>query len=365
MIAGVGQYSPVFARCERPVSSVSSPQVGPTDSVQVSAPPVVSKRPARGFARTALNSAANACKGALFGPVAHYAGKAAAALGKTPAPRKPNIPPSELGPLPHATLKRPIVFVAGWHTRPDRFGPVTEKLTENGSNGGAVGYIKSGKVYSDPHCTAELTAPPKDMKVFVSLLESASTAPDDAQPEFAQNLQTIQRLTDGATMDMMPFSMGGLETRVWIDQHEHPNMGKVLFLATPHQGAGLAGLSHHLLEGKNRGWDTDWLLGIKQVTQEDKGSLEWLRPHSDKREDLNSRWPLQKSRVEDVLCLGSNGKKTVGTHGLLRRGDGMVPEQSLKLEDTAVEVLDEKCAHGELIQSPQVYTRMLSFFDWA
>lgn len=364
MIVGVGQYNPVYARCDRPLPSASAPTVDQTDSVEPFSPP---ENPSgQSLARSALESCAGACKGFLFGPVAHYAGKLVAAVGKTPAPRKPKIPPSALGPLPSAKIEQPIVLVAGWHTYPERFVALGDKLTENGSNGGAVAYVKQGEVYSDPHCTQKMAQPPKDLKVFVSLLESNRTAPDDAQPEFDQNMSTIQRLTNGATMDITAFSMGGLELRLWVDRHKDANIGKILLLATPNQGAGLAGLSHHLLEGKKRGWDTDWLLRIKDVTEQDEKSLQWLRPHSELREDLNSRWAVQKSRVQEVLCLGSASKITLGKHGSLSKGDGMVPFSSLRLDDsTPVEVIEDDCTHGELIQSPKVYQRMLSYFGWA
>lgn len=361
MIAGVGfvSHMPVY-RSAGPVASARAEALDRVEPFSTPEP----ERPHRNLARSALSAASQACKGALFGPVAHYAGKVVAAMGKTPARRQPKIGPSQLGPLPQATLSRPIVFVAGWHTEPRRFLAVGEKLTEAGSNGGVVGYLKAGQVFSDPDCSQPIASPPADMKVFVSLLASNRTAPDDAQPEFQLNLETIQRLTGGATMDVAAFSMGGLETRVWLDQHQHPNMGKVLFLATPHQGAGLAGLSHHLLEGKQRGWDTDWLLGIKDVTLEDAHSLDWLRPSSSERGDLNRRWQVQKGRVEEVLCLGSGSKRTVSGRGLTR-GDGMVPASSLAPDGTPVELVDETCTHGELIQSPKVYTRMLSYFGWA
>lgn len=365
MIASVGLTNLSPVRFDRPRPSVSpSPDAGLTDQVEPFSAPTSAPRP-RNLADQALTAAGNACKAALFGPVAHYVGKVVVALGKAPEPRKPAVPPSELTDLPKASLSRPVVLVAGWHTNPLRFGPLTEKLTEDGSNGGAVGYLKGGQVFADPHCTQTLENPPADMKVFVSLLESDRTDPEAAQPELTQNLQTVQRLTGGATMDFVPFSMGSLQTLYYVDQHEKPNIGKVMFVAAPLQGAGLAGLSHHLLEGKDRGWDTDWLLRIKDVNEYDRGALQWLRPHSEQREDLHSRHDIQRARVEDMMCIGSHAKKTLGANLWVGPGDGMVPVSSMKLGNVPVELVEDKCPHGELIQSPSIYQRMLTYFDWA
>ncbi len=315
----------------------------------------------------ALAAAARAGRAALFGPVAQCVGKVVCGLGKTPTWCMPNIPPSELGPLPSSTLQRPLVFVHGWHTHIERFGAIGEKLTEKGRNGGRMGYVQQGLFFSDPHCQQPLANPGPDTLVFVSVLTSSRMAPDEAQPELSQNLAAIKKLTGQEVVDVTAFSMGGLATRLFLDQNEDHGIGKLLFIATPQQGAGLAGLSLGLLDAKARGWDTEWLLVGKDVREEDRRALEWLRPSSEPRADLNSRWPQQRERVEAVLHLGAASRTTVGTKfGWPGKGDGLVPLASLALEGLPVEVLqDQTSKHGELIQSPEVYLRMRDYFGWS
>lgn len=358
---------PLSVHWDRPVRSSSTPETPAPDRVD----PLPSQSPAppckKGLGAQALAAASGACRAALFGPVAHCVGKVVCAVGKTPTYRKPNIPPSELGPLPSASIQRPLVFVHGWHTHIERFGPIGQKLTENGGNGGRVGYVQQGQFFSDPQCQQPLANPDPGMKVFVSVLTSNRMAPDEAQPELSQNLAAIKKLTGQEVVDVTAFSMGGLATRLFVDQNEDHGVGKLLFIATPQQGAGLAGLSLGLLNGKARGWDTQWLLVGKDVREEDRRALEWLRPNSEPRADLNSRWPRQRDSVEAVLHLGAASRMTVGTTiSWPGKGDGMVPVGSLALEGLPVEVLQDKTSkHGELIQSPEVYLKMRDYFGWS
>lgn len=356
---------PVSLRWDRPVRSSSTPEPETSDTVEPFASP--QKPSSKGLGAQALAAASGACRAALFGPVAHCVGKVVCTLGKTPQYRKPNIPPSQLGPLPSASIQRPLVFVPGWHTHIERFGPIGQKLTENGGNGGQVAYVQKGQFFSDPTCQQPLANPGQDMKVFVSVLTSNRLAPDEAQPELSQNLAAIKKVTGQDRLDVTAFSMGGLATRLYVDQNEDHGLGKVMFIATPQQGSGLAGLSLGLLDGKARGWDTQWLLVGKDVREEDRWALEWLRPSSQPRSDLNSRWPKQRDSLEGVLHLGAGSRTTVGTKlSWPGKGDGMVPVASLALEGLPVEVLkDQTSKHGELIQSPEVYLRMRDYFGWS
>ena len=132
--------------------------------------------------------------------------------------------------------------------------------------------------------------------------------------------------------------MGGLSTRVYLDDGGD-KVGRFAMVATPNQGSALAKLSSWLIELKQKGRSVDAILDLKHVQAKDHEALHWLRPTDGHRpnlhlQDINSRWPNQRARVEDAKVFGSVGKsKTYTTYIWPTKGDGTVTGKSLLLPE--------------------------------
>lgn len=316
---------------------------------------------------------------ALCGPIAVAVSKAGEALeklgqrqgwwdelGKTYKP----LPPSLLKDLPASNLERPFLLVPGFHTPKDRFHHLVEKLTENGANGGRAYFVSKGKFYADEDCTIRTTPQGKEARVFVAVFDSTNTPPDQAAPDLAASLKAIQEFTGQPKVDVTAYSMGGLASRVYLDQGGD-GIGKLMMLGTPNQGSAMSRSALGLLDLQRWGYDTDWLLTRKPLDQSDRHALGWLLPVSGgsknpQLEDLNSRWDSQRSRTEAIRLVGSNSRFTFGRYFIPARGDGTVTGSSLRLEGEHTVFLKDPNhrSHGLLFSNPQSYTEMRSFFRW-
>lgn len=316
---------------------------------------------------------------ALCGPVAVAVSKAGAALEKLGQRKgwwkqlgkiyRP-LPPSLLKDLPPSKLERPFLMVPGFHTPKDRFDHLVEKLTEDGSNGGHAYYVARGQFFLDKDCTLQATPDPSTARVFVAVFDSTNTPPHEAGPDLALSLKAIQEFTGQPKVDVCAYSMGGQASRLYLDQGGDA-IGKLMMLGTPNQGAALARTSLGLLDLQRSGYDTDWLLSRKPLTQEDRFALGWLLPvdggsQNPQLSDLNSRWDHQRSRTEAVKLVGANSRFTLGRWFIPAGGDGTVTGSSLELkgEHTVFLKNPNHRNHGLLFSNPQTYTEMRSFFRW-
>lgn len=277
------------------------------------------------------------------------------------------LPPSKLNDLPPAKIERPIVLVPGWQTPQDRFDHLAEKLTGNGANGGRVYFVRNGEFFSDLECTKQLMVKDADARVFVAVFPRPNTPPHETASDLAASLKAIQGLTGSAKIDVTGYSMGGLATRVYLDQGGDA-IGKFMMLGSPNQGASMARSALGLLDLQAQGYDTDWLLSRKPITEADRQALGWLRPVNTNPQlaDLNTRWDQQKSRVENVRVLGSRSRPTLGPAFLPTLGDGTVPAASLTPPGESAVYLNDSSHrnHGLLFSNPDTYMEMRDFFGW-
>jgi pimeloyl-ACP methyl ester carboxylesterase len=278
------------------------------------------------------------------------------------------LPPSKLGELPPAELGRPVVFVPGFHTPKNRFDHLLEKLTGAGGNGGRAYYVRDGEVFADQACTQK--AEPKDGRVFVAVFPTTNTPPNEAGPQLGRSLETIQRLTGMPKVDVAAYSMGGLTTRVYLDMGGEA-VGKFMMLGTPNQGSAMARSALGILDLMENGWDVQWVAARKPLQNSDRPALGWLLPvkigsDNPQLEDLNSRWPQQKARTEDVQLVGSNSKYTMGRYFMPDVGDGTVTARSLQIDGENVTWLKDPSHlnHGLLFSNPDTYHEMHRFFGW-
>ena len=283
--------------------------------------------------------------------------------------KKP-LPPSVLTDLPEARIERPIVLVPGWQTPEDRFDHLAEKLTGDGKNGGRVYYVRNGEFFADLDCSQRMMASDADAKVFVAVFPSANTPPNETADDLGRSLKAIQQLTGSEKVDVTGYSMGGLASRVYLDQGGDA-IGKYMMLGTPNQGSSLTRSALGLLDLQQKGYDVQWLLSRKPLTESDRAALGWLRPVdggsvNPQLSDLNSRWEQQKSRVEMVRLLGSHSRPTLGRYFMPALGDGTVAGFGLKIgsEEPVFLKNHHHRNHGLLFSNPDTYLEMRSFFGW-
>ena len=282
------------------------------------------------------------------------------------------LPPSLLHDLPEAKIQRPVLLVPGWQTPEDRFDHLAEKLTADGANGGHVYYVRNGEFFADLDCTRRMmTADTRgDAKVFVAVFPALNTPPDQTAPELAKNLKAIEALTGSAKSDVVGYSMGGLATRLYLDQGGE-QVGNFMMLGTPNRGSALSRISLGLLDLDSWGYDTRWLLSRKPIDESDREALGWLRPVTGGKAnpqlaDLNSRWEGQKARTEAVRLVGSHSRPTLGRFFVPVLGDGTVAGNSLQIGDEKPHFLSDSRHrnHGLLFSNPETYLEMRDFFGW-
>lgn len=355
----IGAIRPASAAFTRPAAAAAAPAAQPpAESVELS-----QKTPEPVGLKGALKTAQETCRRVIFGPVAHGLGRAFAAVGFKPKEFDPPVPPSQLTDLPDARIERPLLCVHGWHGEMKFFGPLLDKLAEGGNPGA---YVQNGRFFRDEECQHEIQPGP-ETRAFVTVFSSFKWCPDSAMPEMRANINAIQDLTGQAVVDLAGFSMGGLCSRLYLDEHEDPAIGKLLMIGTPNQGVGMAAVTNWGLDGQDEGYDLRWLLDIKGVDADDREALEWLRPGSQPRAELNKNWPRQKARVEDALAIGAADRLTVGNSLQPTRGDALVPFSSLGVDDLPVKCLSSKgpySRHGALMTHPETYLTMKDFFGW-
>lgn len=357
-----------LAWAARAQSAAAPTPQAPSDQVHLSGQTAAPRVDLPRLKRNALYGAACATINFIVGPVAAGVGWVLEKRGMALQDRVSEPPPNKFDDLPSSKVERPVMFVHGWHSELEFYDDLTGKLTEGGANGGRVGYVQDGKLFADAECTQKLANPTADMKVFLSVFKSNRSDPSVTAPELRNNIELVRKLTGSEKVDVASYSMGGLATRQLAADHpDDHHVGKFLMLGTPNQGAGLAGLVARGLEMEREGWNVRWLLAWQNMTQQDTGAVEYLRPTSPEREALNTRWPAQQATFEATLHLGSKSRLTPSKLLLPMWGDGTVTEKSLHLPGLEVRHLETAGRYGNhanLLHNPDTYLQSREFFGW-
>lgn len=282
-----------------------------------------------------------------------------------------------LAALSSAHLRRPFVFVPGFNTPERQLRPLIDKLCEGGQAGEPV-FVQDGRFFQDFDCRkpCDLTAGPES-RVFVARFQRMDQPPDQTAPQLAADLQAITQLTGSTKVDVAGFSMGGLSTRVYLDNlaasgAKTSPIENFVMLGTPNHGSALAKLSSWLLEIQQEGYGVESILQWKHVKNSDAAATHWLRPVDGHRpnlhlQDLNSRWPTQRNLVGRAVAMGSDSKKkTYSTYIWPQRGDGVVTIKSVKMPNIPCQVFrsEQFGHHNNLPSSPQTYLALGEVFSW-
>ena len=263
-----------------------------------------------------------------------------------------------------AQIKDPVVFVPGWTTTREAFDPLADKLLKDGRNGGVLVFVSNGEFYTDRDCTSLFQSnqlQSADAKVFEVVFSDVRLPPDKSSKELKTNFKAIRELTGADKIDVNAFSMGGLATRVYLDQGGN-DIDQVLFLGTPHRGTKFAGLASRAFER-----DIQWALSFAGLIPADREALKWLSPENegnDRLRALNERWPEQKSQVNEAHFACGTGILTAAP-GLwpLTDGDGLVAFDAAAPPGEVPAALPKQ-VHGLANNSSAAYREMSNFFGW-
>lgn len=265
---------------------------------------------------------------------------------------------------PASTLKRPVMLVPGFTTEITTFEPLMEHLTRDGANGGKPYYLRDGQVYLDPECSQKAEPDPA-ARVFRVVPHGKWDAPPDMAAQLHQDLPAIREFTGASKVDAAAYSMGGISTRLFLDQ-QGDGVGKLMMIGTPNRGTRTASLCHWAVTQ-----GVGWAMSLAGMEPAALPALAWLRSldegENPQLASLNDRLEHQMQRLEDVRTVGSDGFTTPAyAEWGFAEGDSLVEAASLKLKEVCTSILPgggTKCHQG-LPDDPEVYGEMRDFFGW-
>lgn len=273
-----------------------------------------------------------------------------------------------LADQPRVKLERSFVMVPGWTTRIEKFDALGKHLTQDGLNGGEINFVRDGEFFYDRACTArrEASTVSQEAKVFEVVFTDPHEPPPEMKAELVKNFAAIEAVTGEKKFDVDAYSMGGLATRLYLDEGGD-KVGRLMLLGSPAKGSRFADLSRQILER-----DIKWAISMGGLNPADLPALRWLsvddgkginNPHLTK---LNSTWARQKAQLEDLAIVGGGGVTTpVPTAWRVSKGDGLVPAAHLlPAEGETAVVLDGLTHHSYLNSNPKVFGEMKKFFGW-
>jgi triacylglycerol esterase/lipase EstA (alpha/beta hydrolase family) len=227
-------------------------------------------------------------------------------------------PPAELYELPKEEapkLNKPVLLVHGFNGDPGNWQNMRTWLTRSGEN-------KDGGVIT-PNTPID-----PDAKVYTMQFARPFNPVSNNTSELRQAIDRIAASTGSAEVDVVAHSMGGLDTRLYLDQGNE-KVDKLVMIATPNGGSVLADIELTFRD-----------LGVPFIPRTDDPLVrQALTDCSEVRDNnnplvaqLNKTWSRQKDRANIFLITG-NGRPTLANrYTLTLRGDGVVPQKSVHLD---------------------------------
>ncbi|MGE0488874.1 MAG: esterase/lipase family protein [Vulcanimicrobiota bacterium] len=264
-------------------------------------------------------------------------------------------------------IDRPYVIVPGWTTRPEKFDALVARLTSDGRNGGHAYYVKDGSIFVDKECSQPAAHVDAQARVFVVVFDDVLSPPDRTAPQLDRAFRAVRQATGSERLDLLGYSMGGLATRVYLDEYPE-RVGKVMLLGTGNKGSRLGKLGARLIAR-----DIQWAMGMAGLTPAHLPAMEWMGASDrDGRDNphlaaLNDHWSHQVAQTESLEIVGGKDLPTASAGWWpMAGGDGMVEASSLEMPGVPVKLLPGKGYkhHGNLPNDSDVYREMVSFFEW-
>ena len=270
---------------------------------------------------------------------------------------------------PAVELERPLVMVPGYRSKADCFDSLANTLVQDGKNGGRWYLLEDGAAFDAAEPDQAVLMIPGDAKVFVTRFEGNVEAPDQAAQALSTYIDQVTEATDHEKVDLQGYSMGGLTCRSHLDQEDDPKVAKLMQVGTPNHGSGLARLATVYLEERPQDFGEVGVLEKKMVAGNDHAAASWLQPAgraNPQLEGLNSRWELQRGKLEDFKVVGSDSRRTVGPNFIPQSGDGIVHAKSLALPGEQPVMVDPEIdlGHSDLVRSREVFEEAQEFFGW-
>lgn len=260
------------------------------------------------------------------------------------------------------TIHRPYVLVPGFTTPTGSYDKYVSFLTKDGGNGGRTYFVKQGAFYTQ-NAQGELVpsaAPGADARVFEMVWSDPRQNPELNLPEMQANMAAITQATGCDKLDLEAYSMGGIDTRLFMASGGAGSIHKLLMLGVPNHGT-RSGDVELAIDRYHLGL----LKKIGHIQPHDDASMQWLKMNGNEHLDwLNARWPTDSAGIP-TLCLGTDGVRTQRARGFKRGGgDGIVDTESLPLPGAEVKFIHDPIEHGHLNNDGHLVPTRAAFFDW-
>jgi len=215
------------------------------------------------------------------------------------------------------TLQRPVLLVHGFNGNPNNWENMHTWLTRGGDN-------KDGGIVKGSGGTVK-----PDAKVFVMEFTRPFNPVHMNAKELRQAIDKITAATGASEVDVVAHSMGGLDTRLYLDQGNE-KVNNLVMIGTPNRGSVLADLEMTFRElGLPIKPPTDDPLVRQALT--DLGEVRG--DNNPLLTGLNRSWDRQREAA-NIFIISGNGKPTLASRFMLTmRGDGVVSRKSSEMPD--------------------------------
>ncbi|MCL1991988.1 MAG: alpha/beta hydrolase [Spirochaetes bacterium] len=139
------------------------------------------------------------------------------------------------------------------------------------------------------------------------------------------------------TVNFVGHSMGGLIIRSYINKHQLENVGRCVFIATPHLGSKLAGISARI-----------------------PFYAKIFKPINDLLPSSENKYLLENKKIEIGIIAGNKNGTVFGKMFLSKNSDGRV-ETASALSDDAKETVVLPCAHKKIHRKKETLDKVASF----
>jgi hypothetical protein len=264
-------------------------------------------------------------------------------------------------------LKRPMVCVQGFRSKPGGFKHLLDHLTQDGKNGGHPYYVKGGQFFLDVECEQPVPEDFRDpeAKIFRVLPHDRLQSFEVCADQLAVEMKAIEEFTGERKPDVLAHSMGGLSVRRYLDKYP-VEVGKLVMLGTPHLGTKNADFGRRVLAH-----DIGWAISLGGLAPAAAPAIEAIRAiHAEENanpflEGMNQRWAEQEKKTDAAITFGGKYYETP-THGEggFGEGDALVETAALQLPGAKVKILDGHKLHHTLPTDDGVFQEMTAFFGW-
>lgn len=270
---------------------------------------------------------------------------------------------------PDVALQKPLVMVPGFRAPGDCFYNWANTLTRNGQNGGHWYLMEDGNIFDSSNLDQPVLFPHPDAKVFLPRFKGNVEPPDTAGEQLGRYLEQVAEATAQPDLDVAAYSMGGLAARSYLDNTSESKIDRLLQLGTPNNGSEMGRMATLYLEERSEEYTKVTKWERKTVAPRDLEAAKWLIPVEEgnvRLQDLNSRWPQQREKLNDFRVVGSGAKRTLSPGLRFRDGDGLVHKESLALSGEQPVFLADSLQldHDGLVNSTEGFVEAQKFFGW-